>query len=101
MTKVVLSPAERQDLFHIHRWLGRKNDLAARQTVLRIRDRIDLLRRHPLLGVARPDIGATARMLTEPPYIILYEVQSGTVAPDKEVIVIRIIDARRDLPELL
>lgn len=40
-------------------------------------------------------------MLTEPPYIILYEVQPGTVAPDKEVIVIRILDARRDPTELL
>jgi toxin ParE1/3/4 len=57
---------------------------------------------YPRLGIKRPDIRPSTRMLVEGPYLILYETHPDG---DHEVIyeaeIVRIVDGRRNLKSLL
>ena len=64
--------------------------------------RIDQLADHPRLGPRRPDIQRAARVLVEGPYLILFETHPDTDEGLVEwVEIVRVIDGRRDLPNLL
>ena len=58
----------------------------------------NLLRLQPRIGERRPDIGRSARMLIETPYLLLYRTDSDTdEGPIDTVEIIRIVDGRRNL----
>lgn len=52
---------------------------AADRVYDRLEDRVAILARFPKAGMARPDIAAEARSLSEPPYLILYQETSSGV----------------------
>jgi toxin ParE1/3/4 len=64
----------RRDLLDI--WLGiaAENPAAADRVYDRLEARVLILERFPEAGPARPDIADEARVLVEPPYLILYRV---------------------------
>jgi toxin ParE1/3/4 len=64
----------------------------------RIEQRAEKLKKHPRMGPRRPDIRVAARILVEPPYIILYEITPDTEdGPIDTVDIIAVLDGRRDL----
>jgi toxin ParE1/3/4 len=68
-----------------------EHDPAAADRVFdRIEARIAVLGTFPEAGVARPDIAPEARMLVEPPYLILYRQTEG-------VQIVRVLHGARDV----
>ena len=99
--EIVWSPAARQDLLDIYVLIGSEQPRAADRYFDRILASVTRLSEHPRIGKRRPDIRAETRMLVERPYIVLYRTEpdsdDGEIA---HVIVIRVVDGRRDLTSL-
>lgn len=71
---------------------------AAERYLDRIEAKAELLRSQPRLGVRRPDIRRSMRMLVEAPYLLLYRTDPDTDnGPVARVEIVRIVDGRRDL----
>jgi toxin ParE1/3/4 len=62
----------RRDLIDIWLELNEVNPTAAAELYDRLEARVEILRRFPAAGPVRPDIAPEARILVEPPYLILY-----------------------------
>jgi toxin ParE1/3/4 len=74
---------------------------AAERYFDRIEEKVRGLQDQPRRGPRRPDIRPGARMLVEAPYPILYETVSDTDGgPLWAVVIVRVVDGRRDLPSL-
>jgi toxin ParE1/3/4 len=88
----------RVDLLDIYELIGLEQLQAAERYFDRIEALAAMLVDHPRMGMARPDIAPTLRMLVERPYLILYELENddGT-APVDRVRIVRVVDGRRDL----
>jgi len=97
-TKLVWKPKAREDLLDIYVAVGRDNPEAAERLYTSMEAKADLLIRHPRLGVRRPEIRKSARMLVEGSYLLLYQTHpdtdSGRIA---KVEIVRVIDGRRNL----
>ncbi|RBP05671.1 toxin ParE1/3/4 [Roseiarcus fermentans] len=77
------------------------NPSAATRVLRAVGARIDRLADHPRLGPRRPDIHSAARVLVEGPYLILFETHPDTdEGPVDWVEIVRVVDGRRDLPNL-
>jgi len=63
---------------------------AVRKHMAGFEDRFALLRRHPLAGEARPELGAATRSLAHRPHRIFYRYVGG------EVLIVRILHAAMD-----
>jgi toxin ParE1/3/4 len=64
----------RRDLLDIWFSIATDNPAAADRVYDRLEARVRILERFPEVGPARPDIAADARVLVEPPYLILYRI---------------------------
>ena len=97
MRQLILTGPARRDLLEIHAFLSEAaGEPIARDMVIRIHDRLDLIRTRPGLGHRREDlVPADLRIWTVPPYLIVYQ------HDDKHLVVIRIIHSARDIRELL
>jgi toxin ParE1/3/4 len=96
VAKVVRTHLVDQQLLGIWRDIAVENEAAADRVLLRIDQRLRHLSEFPLMGPLRQDIRPQARMLIEPPFLILYEHY-----PDVEVVeVVAVIDGRRNLRDL-
>ena len=74
------------------------NPDAAERLYAAMESKVDLLVGHPRLGVRRPEIQRSARILMEGPYLILYETHPDTDhGPIERVEIVRVVDGRRDL----
>ena len=62
----------RRDLLDIWIGIARDNPAATDRVYDRLEARVQILERFPELGMARPDIASDARVLVEPPFLILY-----------------------------
>ncbi|CCV03661.1 Plasmid stabilization system [Mesorhizobium metallidurans STM 2683] len=99
--KIVWSPAARTDLIDIYVTIGAENTQAADRYYDRIEERAMQLADQPRMGLRRPDIRPSARMLVEAPFVLLYETSPDTDEGAVEwVEIIRVVDARRDLNRL-
>ena len=68
----------------------------------RIEAKTEALSHHPRLGPRRTDIQPRARILVEGPYIILFETHPDTDDdPVDWVEIVRVVDGRRDLPNVI
>jgi toxin ParE1/3/4 len=74
---------------------------AATRIVRAIGAKIDALAHHPRRGPRRTDIRPGVRMLVEEPYLILFETHPDTdEGPIDEILIVRVVDGRRDLTKL-
>jgi len=94
-------PQAREDLLDIYVTIGFDNPGAAIRFCATMEARAVTLTHHPRLGRRRPDIRPSVRMLVEGPYLILYETQPDTDDGQVAAIeIVRVVDGRRDLPNL-
>jgi toxin ParE1/3/4 len=98
---LIWTPQAREDLIEIYTYIGLDSPSAAESIFDAVRAKAELLAEYPRLGVRRPEIRPSARMLIEGPYLILYEThpdsdQGGIT----EVEIVRIVDGRRNLKNL-
>lgn len=85
----------------LHAFIALDNEEAADHLIERIQAAADLLSFQPGLGRRRPEIDPSFRMVNEGPYLILYETFPDTdTGPVSAVIIIRVIDGRRDLSDV-
>ncbi|MFZ2106086.1 MAG: type II toxin-antitoxin system RelE/ParE family toxin [Roseiarcus sp.] len=102
VARLIGSPEARKDLLEIYIAIGLDNPAAAERLYTTIEAKADRLRRHPRLGPRRPDIRAAARLLVEGPYLILFETRPDTdEGPVDTVEILRVVDGRRDLTNLV
>lgn len=73
MGRYRLTPRAEEDLRDIWRRIAPENEAAADALLLRIFDRLELAAEQPQMGVARPELSGTARILIEGNYIVIYE----------------------------
>ena len=90
MASYRLTPRASQDLRDIWHTIAADNEKAADNLLMRIFDKLDLAAQHPKIGTARPELSATARVLIEGRYIVIYEPQ-----PDG-VLAVAIVHGMRD-----
>lgn len=98
MKPAVLSPRARQDLIDAARWIARDNPAAARALRDSVAAAARRLGEHPEIGAARPalaDPPVRFLVLTGFPYVIVYD---AALSPP---LILRVLHAARDLPELL
>jgi toxin ParE1/3/4 len=95
---LVWRPQAREDLLEIYLTIGIDNAAAAERLYTAVEEKVTLLAIHPRLGVRRPEIAPTARMLVEGAYLILYETHPDTDAgPVAAIEIVRVIHGHRDL----
>lgn len=73
MAEYRLTPKATADLRAIWHYIATDNETAADAVFSRLLDQLDLACQHPEMGMARPDLSATARILLVGAYVILYE----------------------------
>ena len=96
--ELVWSPLAREDLLEIYVAIGLENPDAAERLYSAMESKAALLASHPRLGVRRPEIQRSTRILIEGAYLILYETHPDTdEGPIKTVEIVRVVDGRRDL----
>ncbi len=98
---LIWTPQAREDLVEIYTYIGCDNPAAAERVFNALETKVELLGEFPRLGVRRPEIRPSTRMLVEGAYLILYETHPDS---DKgnidEVEIVRIVDGRRNLKNL-
>ncbi len=94
MSLCVFSASADADLIQIHDYIAQDNVVAARSVVIRIRERCVTLADTPLIGRARPEIGAESRSIPfrGTPYTIVYRPINNGIE------ILRIRHGRQDLP---
>ena len=91
----------REDLIEIYTYIGLENPSAAERIFDAIQAKVELLVEYPRIGVRRPDIRPSTRMLIEGPYLILYETHpDNDEGPIAQTEIVRIVDGRRNLKNL-
>jgi toxin ParE1/3/4 len=98
---LVWTPQAREDLLEIYLTIGIDNATAAERIYSTIEEKVNLLASHPRLGVRRPEIAPTARMLVEGMYLLLYETHPNTDEGPVDVIeIVRVMHGHRDLSRI-
>ncbi len=102
MKRVLLwRPQAREDLLDIYVTIGLDNPAAAERVYSAIEDRVAALIVHPRMGMRRPEIAPTARVLVEGMYLILYETHpDADDEPVSEIEIVRVVHGHRDLSSI-
>jgi toxin ParE1/3/4 len=98
VTTAVLSPRGRRDLLEAVRWIAGDNPAAARAFRGAVARAARRLSEHPEIGVERPELAdppVRFLSLTGFPYLIVYD------ADRRPPLILRVLHAARDLPEVL
>jgi toxin ParE1/3/4 len=90
MKRLVISRAAEVDLAEILDFVSLDKPAAAIHLIATLRDKFELLKRHPLLGEARAEFGADRRSYVIGRYVIYYEITAA------ELRVARVLHAARD-----
>ncbi len=99
---LVWTPQAREDLIEIYTYIGLDSPSAAERIFDAVQSKVELLVDYPRLGVRRPDIRPSTRLLVQGPYLILYETHPDSDEGDITTVeIVRIMDGRRDLKNLL
>lgn len=98
---LVWTPQAREDLIEIYTYIGFDSPSAAERIFDAVEAKAEMLADYPRMGVRRPDIRPSTRVLIEWPYLILYETHpNGDDEVIYEVEIVRIVDGRRNLKSL-
>jgi toxin ParE1/3/4 len=93
VTELVISRRADEELREIWRYIAAENPDAADRILLKIDQKLQVLREFPDIGAQRDDIRPGARILIEGVYLILYDHR-----PAEDVVeVVTVVDGRRDL----
>lgn len=90
MAELTLTPRAEADLFEIWAMIAVDNARAADALFRRIMKKARLAAENPHMGAPRPELSATARILVEGRYLIIYEPQPNGVK------IIAIVHGMRD-----
>lgn len=90
MAEARLSPRAEQDIRSIWRNIAHDNEPAADALLRRMLNKADLAATQPEMGVARPELSPTARILIEGNYILIYE------STDHGILVVAVVHGGRD-----
>jgi toxin ParE1/3/4 len=96
VAELFLTRRAEADLRSIWRYIAYDNPATADRILLRIDERMQILRHFPEIGALRNDVRRGMRMLVEGNYLLLYEYDSRK----DEVDLIAVIDGRRELSGL-
>jgi toxin ParE1/3/4 len=97
-TDLLWHPQAREDLLEIYIFIGADDPDAAERLYTAMESKANLLVSHPRMGVRRPEIHSSARILIEGAYLLLYETHPDTDdGPIESVEIVRVVDGRRDL----
>jgi len=100
-TKVLWTPRAREDLLDIYVTIGFDNPSAADRMYSAIEAHAHMLASSPRIGVRRPEVAPSTRILVEGVYLILYETHPDTNdGPVESVEIVRIVHGHRDLSRL-
>ena len=91
MTESRFSPRAEEDIRDIWRNIAIDNEPAADSLLRRILEKVNLASVHREMGVARPELSPTARILIEGNYILIYEPM------DYGILVVAIVHGGRNL----
>jgi toxin ParE1/3/4 len=95
VNRVRFTRRAREDLLDIWLYIApRSSEAVADQIYDRIEERCQLLKEHPQLGPARPEIAEDARALVIERWLVLYRLV------DDGAQVVRIVDGSRDLTQI-
>ena len=99
--KLLWTLQAREDLIEIYTYIGCDSPSAAERIFDAVQAKAESLVEFPRLGVRRPEIRPTTRMLVEGPYLILYETHPDSDDGNiDEAELVRIMDGRRNLKTL-
>lgn len=96
MTELFISCRAENELRQIWRYIAAENPGAADQLLLKIDEKLQVLRDFPSIGRLRNDIRPGFRMLVEGNYLLLYEYVETSDVVD----LVAVVDGRQDLTEL-
>lgn len=100
--RLLWSPQARADLLDIYVELGLINPSAAEKYYDLIDEKTARLTSYPRMGARRTDIGVSARVLLEDPFVILYETHPDADAGSVDTVeIVRVLHGRRDLGSVL
>ena len=91
--KVIVSDRAKSDLLRIYSYMEERNPFAAERILDRIDKKFDQLTRFPFIGRERSSLAPGLRSVLVGTYLIFYTIESGGI------IVVRVIDGRRDIDE--
>jgi toxin ParE1/3/4 len=95
------TPQAREDLLDIYVTIGLDNPSAAERVYTAIEDVANRLISQPRLGVRRPEIAPSAKLLTEGSYLLLYETHPDTNdGPIRRIEIVRIVHGHRDMTRI-
>lgn len=95
------TPQAREDLIEIYTYIALERPSTAERIFDAIEAKGGMLADYPRLGVRRPEIRLTTRMLVEGPYLILYETHPDSDEGGIDAVeIVRIVDGRRNLKNL-
>jgi toxin ParE1/3/4 len=94
LARVSFTRHARSDLLDLWTYIASQNPAAANRTYDRIAERCHLLRDHPRLGPARPEIAEGARAIVVERWLVIYRLTEDGAQ------VVRIVDGARDLSKL-
>jgi toxin ParE1/3/4 len=90
--KIIIREEAEDDLGGIYQWIANDNPRAARDTIARIRERINLLELNALAHMGRPGFVPGTLELVEYPYVIVYRI----LASQREIEVLAIVHGARE-----
>jgi len=90
VAKLKFTPRAEADLFDIWATIAADNAGAADRLFHRVMQKAQLAAEHPRMGTPRPELSATARILIEGRYVIIYEPEPNGV------LVVAIVHGMRD-----
>ncbi len=96
MAELFISRRAEAELRQIWRYIAAENPAAADRLLLKIDDKLQILRDFPKIGTLRTDIRPGFRMLVEGNYLLLYEYDEANDAVE----LISAVDGRQDLTGL-
>ena len=91
-------PRSRTDLLEIYATIALDKPLAAEHWLTNIEARAAMLAEHPRLGVRRPELTNSARMVSVGNYLIVYQTHPDTdEGAVDEIEIVRVMHGNRDL----
>jgi toxin ParE1/3/4 len=96
--RIVWTTQARTDQVEIYETIAEDNPDAAERVYQQIEERVAMLKDNPRLGVRRPEIGRSVRMLVRGVYLIYYEITpDNDEAEIEEVEIVRVVHGQRDM----